>query len=286
MIGGYVKAYRARFDHPLFRGEKFCRGFAWDWMVAKACFTPVSYNVRGVTIRLERGQFVASPDDMAEVWNWSRAAVRRFLTRLQTDQMISQSTGHKKTIITICNYERYQSDEIEAGQSTGQSTGHKPAINRPVKEEGEEGEEGEKKKKNAGKPVQSPQQSFPLVVRGGKSLDPIFDMLQRASSPEAAKSFIAYRKKQKLALTETAAKRIAKTLVEIANRGGDPVDALGLAEERAWRGVKAEWYFNDVAKRQQPHRGQNTNAFDARLDAENDEIRRLIERRRAEGKIG
>ena len=59
----------------------------------------------------------------------------------------------------------------------------------------------------------------------------------------AATSFAAWRKRIKKPLTETAALRIAKTLQEIMSRGGDPSDALGMAEERGWISVKAEWYF-------------------------------------------
>lgn len=65
------------------------------------------------------------------------------------------------------------------------------------------------------------------------------------ASPDAASSFIAYRKKSKgKALTITAAKRLANNLKAIFDRGGDTDDALGLAEERGWQTVEADWYFN------------------------------------------
>lgn len=138
---GYVKAYRSRFSHDLFRASKtnpFCRGFAWDWMVARACWQTTTYDIRGKTVTLERGQFVASPEEMAAAWGWSRAHVRRFLSRLQSDLMIGQETGQQKTIITICNYEKYQSDDEREGRTCGHNIGHKSATNRPAKEEGKE----------------------------------------------------------------------------------------------------------------------------------------------------
>lgn len=68
-------------------------------------------------------------------------------------------------------------------------------------------------------------------------------MMQWVSEP-AAKSFIAYRKKTKgKALTLTAAKRLANNLKTIFNAGGDTDDALGMAEERGWSSVEADWYF-------------------------------------------
>jgi hypothetical protein len=72
----------------------------------------------------------------------------------------------------------------------------------------------------------------------------IFDCLTMWASEAAVKSFIEYRKKSKSkGLTLTAAKRLASTLQEIFNAGENPDDALGLAEERGWQTVKADWYF-------------------------------------------
>jgi hypothetical protein len=69
-------------------------------------------------------------------------------------------------------------------------------------------------------------------------------ILSEWASPDAASSFIAYRKKQKgKALTVTAVKRQAKQLEKIFQAGGDPDDALGMAEERGWQSVQADWYF-------------------------------------------
>lgn len=73
----------------------------------------------------------------------------------------------------------------------------------------------------------------------------IRDALCSVASPDAATSFIRFRSKSKNPLTATAAKRIATTLIEIRNQGGDPDDALGLAEERGWRSIQPEWYFKN-----------------------------------------
>jgi hypothetical protein len=108
-------------------------------MCATARFAPTEYDVKGRKIIVQRGQFVASPDEMAAAWNWSRSAVNRFLARLKTEHMIEHETGQGKSLITICNYEKFQSREDEAGHITGQSTGHKPDTNRTPKKECKEG---------------------------------------------------------------------------------------------------------------------------------------------------
>jgi hypothetical protein len=72
------------------------------------------------------------------------------------------------------------------------------------------------------------------------------EILCRYADKEAADSFIAYRKKHKRsALTERGAVMIAKTLREIAAEGGDPTEALDMAQEMGWQSIKAEWYWRN-----------------------------------------
>ncbi len=69
-------------------------------------------------------------------------------------------------------------------------------------------------------------------------------ILCQHASPDAVESFLAYRKKHKrAALTDRGAKMIAKTLAEIAARGGDATEALDMAQEHGWQTIKADWYF-------------------------------------------
>src|SRR3546814_16859305 len=67
---------------------------------------------------------------LAAEWGMSPSAVERFLTRLQTEQMIEQDTGQGRSIITICNYDKYQHAKKEAGQASGQVTGQGPDSHR------------------------------------------------------------------------------------------------------------------------------------------------------------
>jgi hypothetical protein len=88
--------------------------------------------------------------------------------------------------------------------------------------------------------------------------------LSRFASPDAARSFIAYRRKIRKALTITAARRIATQLEKVLNGQGDPDDALGMAEEKGWQSVQADWYFN--AKTQRKPNGTTDRAqFDAAI---------------------
>jgi hypothetical protein len=74
------------------------------------------------------------------------------------------------------------------------------------------------------------------------------EILSHHCTQNAAHSFVAWRKRTKKPLTETAALRIAKTLAAITAAGGDASDALGMAEERGWQTIRPDWYFQAVAK--------------------------------------
>ncbi|EHJ62152.1 hypothetical protein [Novosphingobium pentaromativorans] len=134
---GFIVMERDALDHPLLKdGERFR---AFFWLVAKACWKPTPYDISGKVISLERGQLCASRSQLAEAWGWSPSAVERFLTRLETEQMIGRATGQGKTIITICNYAKYQDVETKTGQAAGQETGQRPDSDRTTKEQGNKG---------------------------------------------------------------------------------------------------------------------------------------------------
>jgi hypothetical protein len=94
----------------LFAREKFCRGYAWDWLVAEARFNDCKIDANGRTITLRRGQLSHSIRFIASVWNWDKAAVSRFLTRLKTESMIETATETGQLVITICNYDKFQAE--------------------------------------------------------------------------------------------------------------------------------------------------------------------------------
>jgi hypothetical protein len=84
-------------------------------------------------------------------------------------------------------------------------------------------------------------------------------LLEAWAGPEAVASFIAYRRKSKgKALTLTASKRLAENLKAIFQAGGNPDDALGMAEERGWLTIEPDWYFNAKGK----HHGNRHSAPD------------------------
>jgi len=134
---GFIALHRAAFTHPILKDAERFR--AWFWLIAHAAWKSTKHNARGHTITVERGQLCAGREYLAKEWGWSPSAVERFLARLETEQMIERETGQKKTVITICNYDKYQDSSGETGQTTEHKAEQKSDRNRTDKEEGNKG---------------------------------------------------------------------------------------------------------------------------------------------------
>ncbi len=118
-MAGFLKVYRDLANHPIWLGEKFTRGQAWMDLIFRAAFKSSFFHVRGNKVTVERGQCAMSQLTMAERWKWSRKKVKKFLNDLESEQMITQQTGQLTTVVTICNYSKYQDRRLAEGTTEG-----------------------------------------------------------------------------------------------------------------------------------------------------------------------
>ena len=105
---GVFAVDRGIWDHPVFANEALTEREAWIWLIGDAAFKERTKRVGSVTVKLAPGQVANSTRFMADKWGWSEPRVRRFLKRLKTDAMIDAATDAGVTVITICNYRKYQ----------------------------------------------------------------------------------------------------------------------------------------------------------------------------------
>ena len=109
-------------DNDLFKRDPFNWRNAWEWLIENATFAPVN--------GLARGQLKVTMRGLAKAWNWEEPRVRRFLAAAQKEGMIhvlcrrTSDALHDApadaprdsvadapwTVVTICNYERYQAN--------------------------------------------------------------------------------------------------------------------------------------------------------------------------------
>lgn len=101
---------RALLEHPRFVPKaRFSKLEAWLWMIGEASWKNRRIETAGQIITVERGQLSASYRFMAKKFGWSVKAVRTFLRQLADDRSIVTETGTGQMVITLCNYESYQS---------------------------------------------------------------------------------------------------------------------------------------------------------------------------------
>lgn len=125
---GYVLIARGLLDHPQFKPRgPFSDLEAWLWFIIAAAHTPrdvpASNGRQRITVHLEPGQLTFSVRFLAQAWTWSDKRVQRFLSALVEGERVTTKTSTGQTIITICNWHKYQNPtKIATTQTTTQAT--------------------------------------------------------------------------------------------------------------------------------------------------------------------
>ena len=112
--------------------EPFDRRSAWIDLLLSANHEDKKVMFDGKPITVNRGDKLTSILALADRWHWSRHKVSNFLNVLESEQMIVQKRDNKKTLITIVNYEVYQTITEVKGQQKDirrTSEGHQKDTN-------------------------------------------------------------------------------------------------------------------------------------------------------------
>ncbi|WP_288804533.1 hypothetical protein [uncultured Novosphingobium sp.] len=146
MNSGWICLHRGWRDNPLFKGE-YSRADAWVWLIENACWKASRSRIKGEAVELQRGELTFSQRFLADKWGWSKSRVDRFIADLRAEGMIEtrskngatpgHSAGQGQSIITICNYAKYQdvseakrgNAEPENGATAGQQRGKEEQRN-------------------------------------------------------------------------------------------------------------------------------------------------------------
>lgn len=107
--GGWVKLHRGVTEHWI--GKNGYTLAIFSTLVLWANYKQSKIVFGGKLVTLERGQLLTTYRQIAEQLDFGKKLVERHLNLLQSDGSIVLSSSHRGTIITICNYEKFQ--EIE-----------------------------------------------------------------------------------------------------------------------------------------------------------------------------
>ncbi len=130
MNEGWIKLHRQTMEHDWYFAERFTKMQAWFDLLLMANHKTNSFFIRGNEVVVNRGQIARSRESLAERWQWNRKTVGYYLIGLEKRQMITQQKTPSTMVITINNYDSYQSDGQQNGQQTTQQKHNRTDINK------------------------------------------------------------------------------------------------------------------------------------------------------------
>lgn len=136
---GFIKLYRSIWDCPFWDSEPFTRAQAWIDLLMLAYHEPKQKLIKNKWVHVPRGSYPISESFLMSRWKWGKEKTRKFLKLLEKGDMIIRKPDRNFTMISIVNYEKYQSkqtanqtDEMPAESSTaGNTQTADPPLNRP-----------------------------------------------------------------------------------------------------------------------------------------------------------
>jgi hypothetical protein len=140
MTKGYVLIARGLLKHPRFKPRGPLTQFeAWYWLIESAAYAPHDVTITSgrnrLAVHLEPGQLTYSIRYLAKAWQWSDKRVQRFLSALQLDQSVTTQTTTGQTVITLCNWAKYQRPDFEATTQTATATTTATTTNKKERKE-------------------------------------------------------------------------------------------------------------------------------------------------------
>lgn len=122
-MDGWIKIHRKLLDWEWYDDGNVVRVFLH--LLLTANFEPKKWH--GITI--ERGQLATSVVNLASQVHLTSKQIRIVLEKLKNTNEIDIQTTNKYTLITICKYADYQTQETAIGQTNGNQTAIKGQTN-------------------------------------------------------------------------------------------------------------------------------------------------------------
>lgn len=124
MNDGYVKLYRKSIDSRVFRNLGLWQ--LWTWCLMKASHKEIWVSVstgRGDTeVRLLPGQFIFGRHAAAKELKQKPTSTYKRMMKLQTMQNLTMKSDTHFSIVTICNWDKYQTQEYKEEQAKEQAS--------------------------------------------------------------------------------------------------------------------------------------------------------------------
>lgn len=138
-MSNWIKLSRNIANNDIWHLEPFTKAQAWIDILMLTNYKDSHLKLKnGQLVKIQRGQCGWSKLKLAKRWQWSRNKVTRFFDYLFEQEMIQQTNIENTTIITVLNYDRYQSETTnETTNDTTNDTTNETLIKKVKKEKKE-----------------------------------------------------------------------------------------------------------------------------------------------------
>jgi hypothetical protein len=128
--GGFICVWRSFREDPVYFTNKKRRATSQDalldlWLSASHKAEKV-YS-QGEMVEVRRGDVLTSILALSERWKWSRHRVERFLNVMEMDGKLIQKRTNRRTVLTICNYCKWQDQRPTNSSAEGHLRGSRGA---------------------------------------------------------------------------------------------------------------------------------------------------------------
>jgi hypothetical protein len=182
-------------------------------------------------INIKPGQFVFGRKAAAKELKVPPSTIRNRMDKLKNMGNLDIKTDTHFSIITICNWIKYQPDEKEKGQAEGQPGDNQGTGTGQPEDTNKKGNKGKKEKKET-------QSRFSARIF----------LLERNVKEQHADDWLKVRKEKKLKPTKTALESVVREAVKAKLSLPEAIEKCCV---ESWGGFKASWVLNDSSKRSQ-----------------------------------
>jgi len=228
MQDGWIKLYRKSLNSRVFKNRDLWQLWTWCLMKATHKKTWVSVSTgRGETeVELQPGQFIFGRKQAAqELKAKPFSTYKRMLKLKKLGNLDIQSNTHF-SIVTICNWDKYQAQEIEKEQAKEQPRNNQGTTKEQPRNTNKNVKNDKNVKNNNTPPKVPPKGDFVLPDWFPKNL---WEM------------FLSHRRAVKAPIRKESYSLIVKKFENLKNKGWPPDKVIGIIIERGWRWFKPEW---------------------------------------------
>lgn len=236
-MSGWIKLQRQIFDHWITDDPEYL--LVWLRMLTEANFESKTRLFNGSFITVKRGDLIFGLQAYSAKTGVSISKLRRLLSLLESDSMISRQKNNKYSLISILNYEKHQGDDSQDDSQTAsepQANRKRTATPKEVKNIRTK----EVKNKDSNTPDKKPSDKKGKVK--SDTLD--FSSWPSLASEQVFNDWVMLRKAKHSPITQTVINQFGKELQKACDHGYTVDRALSEVVEAGWTGFKCDWLIN------------------------------------------